>query len=267
VRKEELLSEDGVSKELYKIGLCFDPEDNPSPLFDYTFHLAFLLRGEVIVIHALEHIVSTETEEEEGRIKELVEETVQKFNTQRIPYTLKFLYGKDVENFSQLVEKEKINLLAFYFYKKLFGKSLSEQFLEQITNGGLLVVKEKQLFEEIKKILVPLDFSESSFRQKDFILRLKKYAPYGLQIDFLHVLEEDDEAKREEVKMLFSELFDSLGNLRIEVGNPAKVIVELAKREKYNLIILGRTGRGLNIDYGSVTKEVIQEAPCPVVVL
>lgn len=267
MRKEELLSEDGLTEEIYKIGLCYDPEDNPSPLFEYTFHLAELLNGEVVVIHALEHIVSTETEEEEGRIKELVEEIVQKFNTQRIPYTLKFLYGKDVENFSQLVEKEKINLLAFYFYKKLFGKTLSEQFLEQITNGGLLVVKEKQSFKKIEKILVPLDFSESSFRQKEFVLRLKRYAPYGIQIDFLNVLDEEDESERDEVKMLFSELFEGIGNLRIEVGDPAEVIVELAKSEKYNLIAVGRTGRGLNIDYGSVTKEVVEKAPCPVVVL
>jgi hypothetical protein len=58
VRKEELLSEEGLTEEIYKIGLCYDPEDNPSPLFEYTFHLAELLNGEVVVIHALEHIVS-----------------------------------------------------------------------------------------------------------------------------------------------------------------------------------------------------------------
>jgi nucleotide-binding universal stress UspA family protein len=267
VRKEELLAEDGVSEELYKIGLCYDPEDNSSPLFDYTFHLASLLKGKVIVIHALEHIVSTETEEEERKIKEQVEALVKRYETDKVPYELKFLYGKDVENFSQLVEKEKINLLAFYFYRKLFGKSLSEQFLEQITNCGLFMVKEKQHFEEIKKVLVPVDFSESSFRQKEFILRLRRFAPYELQIDFLHVLEEKNEAKAEEVKMLFSELFEGVGSLRIEVGDPAEVIVELAEEEKYNLITLGRTGRGLNIEYGSVTKEVVEEAPCPVVVL
>ena len=267
MRKEELLSEDGVPEGVYKLGLCYDPEDNPSPLFEYTFHLATLLRGEVVVIHALEHIVSTQTEEEEKRITSKVEELIKALPFEGVKYRVEFLYGKEVENFTQLVEREKIDLLAFYYYKKLFGKTLSELFLEQVTNTGLLVVKEKQTFEEIKRVLVPLDFSESSFRQKEFVLRLKKYAPYEVEIDFLHVLDEEDEGDRQEVKMLFTELFDGLGNLRIEVGEPAEVIVKLAETEKYNLIAVGRTGRGLNLDYGSVTKEVVEEAPCPVVVL
>lgn len=268
MRKEELLSEDITPDEKYRIALSFDPDDEPSPLFDYTFHLAKLLNGEVIVVHALENIVSTQTEEEEKKILSTVERIISSTESAKgVSYTLEIIYGKDIENFVQFVEKKKVDLFSFYYFKKLFGKTLSELFVEVLTNCGLLVVKEKQTFKPIKKILVPLDFSESSFRQKEFVLRLQKFAPYPIEVVFLHVLDEDEEGQEEEIKLLFGELFEGLGRLRLELGNPSKKVVEILHRENYNLVIIGRTGKGLNLDYGKVTGEVIKEAPCPVVVV
>ena len=119
-------------------------------------------------------------------------------------------------------------------------------------------------FKPVKKVLVPVDFSESSFKQKEFILRLKE--GNELRVDFLHVLEEEDKSEEEEVKLLFEELFEGIGNLRLEYGKPAERIIEILKEEDYDLVVIGRTGRGLNLDYGNVAQEVIREAPCPVVV-
>jgi len=250
--------------EGYRIALSYDPEDEPSPLFEYTFHLAQLLRGEVLIVHALENLVSTKTEEEEKRILQNVERIIEKLKPS-VGWRVEIIYGKDVENFAQFVEKEGVKLLSFYYYKKLFGKSLSEQFIEQLTNCGLLVVKEKLRFKPVKKVLVPVDFSESSFKQKEFILRLKE--GNELRVDFLHVLEEADKSEEEEVKLLFEELFEGIGNLRLEYGKPAEKIIEILKEENYDLVVIGRTGRGLNLDYGNVAQEVIREAPCPVVVV
>lgn len=268
VRKEELLSEDITPDEKYRIALSFDPDDEPSPLFEYTFHLAKLLNGEVVIVHALENIVSTHTEEEEKKITTLVEKIISSIQiTQGVPYTLEIIYGKDIDNFAQFVEKRNINLFGFYYFKKLFGKTLSEQFIEVLTTCGLLIVKEEHQFKPIKKVLVPLDFSESSFKQKEFILRLKKFSPHPIEVVFLHVLDEEDSGQEEEIKLLFAELFDGLGSLKVAFGNPSKKIVEILETEDYNLVVIGRTGKGLNLDFGKVTGEVIKEAPCPVVVV
>ena len=216
----------------------------------------------------MENIVSTQTEEEEEKIRQRVGEIVASLKTARgIPYTLEIIYGKDIENFLQFVEKQKIDLFGFYYYKKLFGKTLSQQFVELLTDCGLLVVKENQPFRPVERILVPLDFSESSFRQKEFVLRLKKFSPQPVEVVFLHVLEEEDRSQEEEIRLLFAELFDGVGKLEITYGEPAERIVEILEREGYNLVVIGRTGRGLNLDYGKVTEEVIKEAPCPVVVV
>jgi len=258
----QIISEDTL--EEYKIALSYDPEDDPSPLFDYTFHLAKLLKGKVVIVHALENLVSTKTDEEEEKILQNVEQILNKLNPP-VEWKVEIIYGKDIENFIHFVEKKGINLLAFYYFKKLFGKSLSEQFLEQLTNCSLLVIKEKQTFKPIKKVLVPVDFSESSFKQKDFVLTLKE--GNDLKVDFLHVLEEEDKSEEEEVKLLFGELFEGIGNLRLEYGKPAEGIIEILKNEDYDLVVIGRTGRGLNLDYGNVAQEVIKEAPCPVVVV
>jgi len=265
VRKEELLSEDLT--EDYKIALSFDPEDEPSPLFDYTFHLANLLNGEVIVVHALENIVSTDTEEEEKRVDSQIEEIIADLNLPKVPHKIEIIYGKDIEGFIQFVEKENIKLFAFYFFKKLLGKTLSEEFIEKLTNCGLLIVREKQPFREIKSVLVPVDFSENSFKQKEFILRLKRFSPYDIKVVFLHAMEEEDKSEEEEIKLLFSELFEDIGELRIFVGDPAEEILNTLERENFELVVMGRTGRGLNLDYGNVTKEVVEKSPCPVIVV
>ena len=270
MRKEELFSSEDVAPEgEYKIALGYDPDDDPSPLFDYTFHLAALLKGKVVIVHALEGLVSTKTEEEERKIKEQIVKIVENLKeAQSVPFSVEILYGKDIENFIQFVEKDRIDLFGFYYYKKLLGKSLSQLFLEKLTNCGLLVVKEKQEFRPIRKVLIPLDFSESSFKQKEFVLRLKQFSPQEVEVVFLHVMEEEDKTQKEEVFLLFRELFDEgIGTLRIESGEPEEVILQLLEKEEYNLVVIGRTGKGLNLECGKVTCEVVKEAPCPVVVV
>jgi nucleotide-binding universal stress UspA family protein len=163
------------------------------------------------------------------------------------------------------VEERKIDLFAFYYYKKLLGRTLSQEFVEKLPTN-LLVVKEDTPFREIKKILVPLDFSKNSLGQKEFIERLKNCGG-GLKIDFLHVMDEKDNSEEEELKLLFTELFDGLGDLKIVYGEPAEEIVKFTEEKAYDLIVVGRVGKGLNLDFGNVTKEILEEVECPVVVV
>jgi nucleotide-binding universal stress UspA family protein len=52
---------------------------------------------------------------------------------------------------------------------------------------------------------------------------------------------------------------------KVELGTPDKSIVELAKSEGYDLIVLSTHGKtGLRMTVGSVTEKVVRTAPCPV---
>ena len=57
--------------------------------------------------------------------------------------------------------------------------------------------------------------------------------------------------------------------LRCEWGDPAEAILELARREKADAIVLGRRGRGRlsRLLMGSVSQKVASLAPCTVVVV
>lgn len=56
---------------------------------------------------------------------------------------------------------------------------------------------------------------------------------------------------------------------RVEVGSPAEKILELANKEKVDLIIMGAHGRkGLDrAIFGSVADKVVAGAPCPVLTI
>ena len=261
------LSSIGEEKDSFKIALGYDPSDEPTPLFEYTFHLAELTAGEVVIVHALESVVSETIKEDEKKLKEQLEEILKNLNLPQVPFKFEFIYGIEIENFIQFVEKENINLFAFYYFKKFFGKTLSQEFIENLTQSGLFVVKEKIPFREIKNILVPVDFSESSSRQKDIVERIINKAPYEVNFTFLHVLEEQNESEREEAEMLFKELFEAYGKFKIRIGEPEEEILKELEENNYDLVIIGRTGRGLNLACGEVTKEVVEEAPCPVIVV
>jgi nucleotide-binding universal stress UspA family protein len=57
--------------------------------------------------------------------------------------------------------------------------------------------------------------------------------------------------------------------LRCEWGDPAEAILDMARREKADAIVLGRRGRGplTRLLMGSVSQKVASLAPCTVVVV
>jgi len=55
---------------------------------------------------------------------------------------------------------------------------------------------------------------------------------------------------------------------RIEVGSASELIVTLAASERFDLIVMGKSGAGRNPSHmGSVTRRVLDAAPCPVLTL
>jgi nucleotide-binding universal stress UspA family protein len=54
-----------------------------------------------------------------------------------------------------------------------------------------------------------------------------------------------------------------------DIGDPGKTLIDYCEREKADLLVVGRRGVGLleRIVMGSVANRVVQEAPCPVLVV
>jgi universal stress protein A len=148
----------------------------------------------------------------------------------------------------------------------------------------------------IKKILVPVDFSDCSRSALDHaelfgrkfgasITVLHVWAPPGSKIpsislqnyDFPDRVNQSLEAYvRREATMEMRDFLrdfdrDNSLNVRCQLvsGQPPERIVSVAKDGAYDLIIMGTHGRsGLaHLFIGSVTEKVLRQAPCPVLAI
>lgn len=141
----------------------------------------------------------------------------------------------------------------------------------------------------VKSILVPVDFSECCMSA---LQHASVWASqFGAHIDLLHVWEPpslapagdttspmDDpkfielvQSRAEQAMRSFGEQARAHGlafrTSYCEVGSPALRIVERARSGKYDLIVMGTSGRtGLSrLMMGSVAERVVRLASCPVV--
>ncbi len=141
----------------------------------------------------------------------------------------------------------------------------------------------------IRKILVPVDFSESSRVALEHAVAWA--GPFGAAVDVLHVWQAPafiptaslpeampaDATLVELVKKNAEQALDRFvsaakkGGIAVrealsEPGSPAHTIVEVAKSGRYDLIVLGTHGHtGLaHALIGSVAERVVRHASCPV---
>ncbi len=133
------------------------------------------------------------------------------------------------------------------------------------------------------RVLVPIDFSEESFKAQQLTLEFVK-DPSHLYI--LHVLRTlnpgdpgivwntmDDRTRKEHVEKAFQEKFSDPKyqdiNFTVTIGDPSDRIIEYAKKHQIELIVIpshGRTGIS-RFFLGSVAEKVVRYAHCPVLVL
>ena len=141
----------------------------------------------------------------------------------------------------------------------------------------------------IRKILVPVDFSDPSRAALDYAAELAR--PFDASIDLLHVwqpptfvgtaslpeapsvdagLTDLVRKNAEEVSERFAAEAKKRGlpvrEVRCEPGVPARAIVEVAKAERYDLIVIGTHGRSgfTHAVMGSVAERVVRHSDCPV---
>ena len=140
---------------------------------------------------------------------------------------------------------------------------------------------------KLKRILVPIDFSDCSRKALQYALPLAKEHQAALTllyvvppaygageyggIDYAQLeagMREDGE--KELAKLAVDEVRGEVSaNALVHLGSPAREIVETARRLPADLIIISTHGRtGLrHVLLGSVAEHVVQRAPCPVLVV
>ena len=143
--------------------------------------------------------------------------------------------------------------------------------------------------KQVNKILFPIDFASSfdtlvpwvatlaeKFGASVYVLfvtqDLSSYAsffvPHG---NIKNFQQEALDAAKKKMAGAVQEFFKGFSKLetRVEIGAPAAKILELAEKEKIDLIVMGAHGRkGLErAIFGSVADRVVQSAPCPVLTI
>jgi nucleotide-binding universal stress UspA family protein len=137
------------------------------------------------------------------------------------------------------------------------------------------------------KILVPVDGSDNSYRALDAALVLSE--KLGSNITVIYVMEEVPithigsekllnellEAYKKENQDILSrcsEIATQKGltiNTFLLQGNPASVILDFSKKEKFDILIMGSRGLGKfkELILGSVTSKIVHHSPCAVLLI
>jgi nucleotide-binding universal stress UspA family protein len=125
--------------------------------------------------------------------------------------------------------------------------------------------------KEKMKILVGVDGSDySTWALMEAIAIAKKFSGH-IKVITVYKQGKKDEATKTQMKakhLLKEENIDS--SLSAILGsNPSRALVDTAKNEKFNLIVVGSRGLGRAASFllGSVSKQVVSKASCDVLVV
>ena len=143
--------------------------------------------------------------------------------------------------------------------------------------------------EEIKKILVPIDFSDYSKKALQYSVQFAK--SFGANISLIYVIERavypadfsmgqiavpaadmdlHERAKEELKNLAASEISGDVGvEIILKTGKPYVEIIEAATDIDADLIIIATHGHtGIeHLLFGSTAERVVRKAPCPVLTL
>lgn len=161
-----------------------------------------------------------------------------------------------------------------------------------VTKNGKLVgvVTERRLLSvaPVQKILVPIDGSKTSQKALEVSLNLAKQ--YSSEICILNVIqpfkipatiytakarEKAREAERKKGKQLLEKALAKAvesgveASMRLDYGEPADKIVEIAEEESFNLIVMGSKRKSATERFflGSVASKVTRTASCPIFIV
>lgn len=136
-------------------------------------------------------------------------------------------------------------------------------------------------------VLVPVDGSDNSYRALEAALLLSE--KLGSSITVVNVMEQVPITHIESEKLLSElleaykkenqEILSKCSNIATEKGlsiktlllqgNPASVILDYSKKEKFDLVIMGSRGMGKfkQLILGSVSSKIVHHSPCAILLI
>lgn len=137
---------------------------------------------------------------------------------------------------------------------------------------------------QLRKILLPVDFSEPCLKATEYAVELA--TRFEATLHLLHIIEDPVVylPMFESYSLPTPEQFETYAQDRLENwiaaedhdgcrlelhwihGSPARSIVEFSKKQEMDLVVMGTHGRGFatHLILGSVAEKVVRSAPCPV---
>ncbi|MDW8095656.1 MAG: universal stress protein [Aquificaceae bacterium] len=187
------------------------------------------------------------------------------------------LYGDGEKVLTDI--KENYDLLFLKYNRRVLGESIPEWLVSETDELRFWVYKDGAKVD-IKKACLPVDFSERSLKQVEFADTLRNFFDFEFQLvhsvnvgrlkgklsgkDYKKSLLD----KEEETKHMYTDLFgDRELNLVLLEGDPYRELVKYINTWDYDLVIVGRRGRGMKEQIGSVSLHLMRRLKCPVVVL
>ncbi|MEJ5339757.1 MAG: universal stress protein [Aquificaceae bacterium] len=230
----------------------------------------FLLVEEENLFGDLMNFFSKPSEERENALRKFVGELFQDYELHTLP-------GAADNTLEHL--QDSYDLLFVKYRRQLFRRSIPEWIISGTDSLKLWVYREGAR-ADIKKVCLPVDFSERSLRQVEFVFELKELFPFDFDLlysinivrlknkldsgDYMKSLED----KREEARHMFTDMFgEKEMNLILLEGDPYRDMVRFINSSDYDLVVVGRRGRGMRERIGSVSLHLIRSLKCPVVVL
>lgn len=163
-------------------------------------------------------------------------------------------------------------------------ESLAIRYMPRLRLGELHRDKHQEGYIMLKNILVPIDGSETADRAVTEAIRLAE--PCGAKINFLYVANINQLAVNALLSDAVLEAVTKAGEVVLEraasmvpsgiekesfseTGSPAVVILDFAKSNDMDLIIMGSRGLGVvkGVLLGSVSQYVVEQSECPVLVV
>ncbi|MBA2658357.1 MAG: universal stress protein [Nitrosospira sp.] len=250
-----------------------------------------------LALEALRHLDQTPLETEQRlmessrkQLAEIEHKLFEKYGVQVITTTLNV--GRaytEIVRYAEFLDASLVILGAHGggFVRDLFVGSTVDKVLRKLTRPLLIVKREPQV--AYRNILIPVDFSEASWRTAKFAMNIAPHA----HITVLHAFEVPFEAKlhsagvdyklmqfyeaevhaqkKKEMQQFVSELETPGSSLTgiVEQGAAVDIIRKKTETLETDLIVIGKHGHSERNEMlpGGVTTHVIQEAGCDILVV
>ena len=309
-----------AKRDLFKIDNVLVPLDFSRPSFkalEYALPLAERFGAKLHLVHAFDYDFPMSTfsamplaipeAELASRAKRRLQEVAKKYAIALAPENCHVVKGRAYHAVCQLARKLEIDLIVTTTrghtgLRHVFLGSTAERIVQHAPCGVLVVREHEREFVRasegaakskgairLKKILVPVDFSDCSMVGLESAVRfaqvwgaelvtfncvpLQTFAIYGEYrgLDFTALTNHAEKTAKEQMHEVVSSLEpqDIIVKGVIELGVPAQAICDYARNHEVDLIITATHGStGLtHILLGSTAEHVVRYAHCPVLVM